>query len=256
MKPEQLPKGLVFATGLPGKVLAGQTTRKNLNPLLASAAPFDGFNLALHVGDDPVMVQQQRIELLKALEPAGAKRLVWLEQTHSTLVHEVTAQPQFLPVNADALISCQMGVACMIMTADCLPIILSNMEGTEVACIHAGWRGLLNGIVENTLHAMQSTPVYAWFGTAIGCGAFEVGSDVFEAFTRQDSRTKSAFKALGKGKYLADINALARLRLHKLGVTHMLGSEHCSYQEQTQYYSYRRRSHTGRMATFVMIRPN
>ena len=249
-----MPHGFINATGLPAQILAGQTTRQAFNPLLQSAAPFDGFNLALHVGDDAGTVQQQRIELLKALQPYGAKRLVWLEQTHSTRVHEVTDQAMpFLPINADAFVTRQTGVACMIMTADCLPIVLSNADGTEVGCIHAGWRGLLGGIIENTVNAMQSPAVFAWFGAAIGPCSFEVGAEVFDAFTQHHPDAASAFTNHKTGKYLTDIYQLASQRLHRLGIRHITGGVQCSYQDSTTFYSYRHTARTGRMATFVMI---
>lgn len=271
-----LPDGLISATGLPVQVLAGQTTR---HPLLASPRsqmPYDGFNLALHVGDVPVQVQQQRMALLQALEPQGAHRLVWLEQTHSTRVQVVdeqivNKQTGFLALDADALITRQVGVACLIMTADCLPIVLSNAAGTEVACIHAGWKGLLNGVIENTLAAMQSPATHAWFGTAIGSCHFEVGQDVYQAFTQQDPASASAFVAQANAphqwhnnqsgskqsdnKYLADLYQLASLRLSTLQISHPLAAQACSYHKVDQFYSYRRAAQTGRMATFVMIRP-
>jgi YfiH family protein len=248
-----LPVGMIVASGLPAAVMAGQTTRQAFDPLVQSAIPFDGFNLALHVGDDSYTVQQQRIALLKALEPYGAKRLAWLEQTHSTRVHEVTGETGFLPVNADALITRQTGVACMIMTADCLPIVLSNAAGSEVACIHAGWRGLLNGIIENTVKAMQSPAVFAWFGAAIGPSHFEVGSEVYNAFCQQSPEAATAFTQHRAGKYLADIYQLASQRLQQLGVHHISGGVECSYQQADRFYSYRHTAKTGRMATFVML---
>lgn len=256
LKPVQpdLPHGLISATGLPVQVLAGQTTRQGLNPLQQSASPYAGFNLALHVGDEAGMVQQQRIELLKALQPYGARRLVWLQQTHSTRVHEVTEQAMpFSAINADALITRQTGVACMIMTADCLPIVLSNADGTEVGCLHAGWRGLLNGMIENTVNAMQSPAVFAWFGAAIGPCSFEVGAEVFEAFTQHHPEAASAFTSHGTGKYLADIYQLARQRLQQLGLQHISGGAQCSYQQPARFYSYRQMAKTGRMATFVLL---
>lgn len=249
-----LPPELIAASRLPNKVLAGQTTRQAMNPALQSTTPFDGFNLALHVGDDAYTVQQQRIELLKALQPHGAQRLVWLEQTHSTYVHEVTEHTQpFLPIHADAIITRQTGVACMIMTADCLPIVLSNADGSEVGCIHAGWRGLVGGVIENTVNAMQSPAVFAWLGAAIGAARFEVGAEVYEAFTQHHPDAASAFTSYGTGKYLADIYQLASQRLQQLGVQHISGGTQCSYQQADLFYSYRHTPKTGRMATFVMI---
>ncbi len=251
-----LPSAIIPATGLPLRVLAGQTTRQALNPLLTSNAPFDGFNVALHVGDDSAIVQQQRIELLKTLQTFGAQRLVWLEQTHSTQVHQVNSNAEFIPANADALITPEAGVACMIMTADCLPIVLSNADGTEVACIHAGWRGLLNGVIENTIHAMQSPAIYSWLGAAIGACHFEVGIEVYEAFVQQNPQTITAFKAMPNDKFLADLYKLAKIRLKQCQVLHISGGEACTYQQSSQFYSYRHSPHTGRMAAFVMIQPS
>ena len=252
----RLPAGLIAATGLPDRVVAGQTTRQALNELLKSSVPFDGFNVALHVGDEQAVVHDQRIELLKTLRLFGAKRLVWLEQTHTTQVHQVGTQVEFAAVNADALITRQTGVACMIMTADCMPIILSNADGSEVACIHAGWRGLLNGIIENTINAMQTPAVSSWLGAAIGACHFEVGAEVYDAFTQQNPAAATAFQRQANQKYLADLYLLAKIRLVQCKVPHISGGEACTYQQSSQFYSYRRHARTGRMAAFVMIQPN
>lgn len=251
-----LPKQFIAATGLPNRVVGGQTSRQSLSPQLESAVPFNGFNLALHVGDDAMMVHQQRIELLKSLQSFGVQRLVWLEQTHSNDVQVVTSSTHFLPVHADALITREAGVACMIMTADCLPIVLSNIDGSEVACIHAGWRGLLNGIIENAINAMQTLATHSWFGAAIGACHFEVGAEVYDLFMQQNLQNQAAFKAQPADKYLADLYLLAKIRLKDCHIEHITGGEACTYQQSSQFYSYRQQSHTGRMATFVMIRPN
>lgn len=246
------------AQGLPRHIVAGQTIRY---PTISypSQAPFDDFNLALHVGDNPAHVQQNRMLLLDHLKEFGAERLVWLEQTHTTKVHRVTEVLDSTPVNADAMVTNQCNVACMIMTADCLPIVLSDAQGTEVACIHAGWRGLLNGVIENTVTEMKRPAHFAWLGTAISAQAFEVGAEVLELFAEHDSDAQQAFVALDStlnhGKYLADIYKLATQRLAKLGVLAVSGGEQCSYGQQDLFYSYRREPKTGRMATFVMLRP-
>jgi YfiH family protein len=250
------------AERFPCHVLAGQTIRhpeiQEIGNPSISQVPFDRFNLALHVGDDPAQVQHNRMLLLDELKQYGAQRLVWLEQTHSTRVHRVTDAVDFMPVNADAIVTDQTNVACMIMTADCLPIVLSDAQGTEVACIHAGWRGLLNGVIENTVAAMKQPAYSAWFGAAIGAQAFEVGAEVFDLFVAHDPDAKQAFVALhstlNHGKYLADIYLLAKQRLAKLGVLAVSGGEFCSYQRDDLFYSYRREPQTGRMATFVMLR--
>lgn len=244
-----------WASDLTPSVIAGQTTRHAPTELF-SKPPFSQFNLALHVGDTSTTVQQQRIALLKLLQPVGAKRLVWLEQTHSTKVYVAKEHVGFLPVNADAVVTTQTGVACMIMTADCLPIILSDATGQEVACIHAGWRGLLNGIIENTLQNMQQPVTQAWFGAAIGATSFEVGQEVYAAFMQQNVNSESAFVPLNNTKYLAQIYQLARLRLAACGIAQVSGGEQDTFLNAKRYYSYRKQAQTGRMASFVMIRPN
>lgn len=241
----------IDATGLPSSIMAGQTIR---HPQGSACIGDYDFNLALHVGDAPAQVEQRRIELLSQLQPYGVNRLVWLEQTHSTKVHYVTHQAEYTAANADALVTREQGVACMIMTADCLPIVLSDATGQEVACIHAGWRGLLNGVIENTVQAMQSQPALAWLGAAIGPNAFEVGREVFEQFTAYDAVAAEAFVAKDNGKYMADIYLLAKQRLQKLGVTQVTGGDACTYQQTEQFFSYRLHPKTGRMATFVVIR--
>ena len=221
---------------------------------------FDSFNLALHVGDDARHVQAKRIQLLAALQPHGVERLVWLNQTHSTAVVTVDASLQADLVDADALITTQRGVGLVIMTADCLPIVLTDATGQAIACLHAGWRGLADGIIEATvarLHAdTQTKPTLAWLGAAIGATAFEVGAEVREQFVAHSSATASAFVLQANGKYLADLYQLARLRLQALGILEIQGGDHCTVGSPELFYSYRRDSVTGRMATVVFLPSN
>ena len=142
----------------------------------------------------------------------------------------------------------------MMMTADCLPVVLGNAEGTEVANLHAGWRGLANGIIENTIAEMQSAPTWAWLGAAITQPCFEVGEEVKQAFCDKYPELDTAFIAgQQQGKYFADLYAIARFILQQYAVTTVLGGDQCSYQQADDYYSYRRQAHTGRMATFVFM---
>jgi YfiH family protein len=142
----------------------------------------------------------------------------------------------------------------MMMTADCLPVVLGNAEGTEVANLHAGWRGLANGIIENTVAQMQSQPEWAWLGAAISQPCFEVGAEVKAAFCEKYTELEFAFiSGQTEGKYLADLYAIARFILNRLGVQNVLGGNQCSFQQTTDYFSYRRDSKTGRMATFVFM---
>jgi polyphenol oxidase len=142
----------------------------------------------------------------------------------------------------------------MMMTADCLPVVLGNDTGTEVANLHAGWRGLASGIVENTVARMQTQPTWAWLGAAISQPCFEIGTEVKAAFCDKYPELESAFKAGGQtGKFYADLYAIARYILKEQGVMHVLGGDQCSYTQAEDYFSYRRDAKTGRMATFVFM---
>ena len=218
---------------------------------------FDSFNVALHVGDDVHRVQAKRMQLLAALQPYGVKRLVWLNQTHSIDVVTVDATLQADLVDADALITTQRGVGLVIMTADCLPIMLTDAAGQAVACLHAGWRGLADGVIEATVARLwaetPTKPTHAWLGAAIGATAFEVGAEVREQFVAHSSDAASAFVRQASGKYLADLYQLARLRLQGLGVTQISGGDHCTVSSPERFYSYRRDRVTGRMATVAFL---
>lgn len=240
------------AKGLPVSVLAGQTLRRTAGHC---QPPYDTFNLALHVGDDPVVVHANRMKLLQLLRPYGCERLVWLNQVHGTHVLRVTSEVSASVADADAIVTDQVGVGCVIMTADCLPVVLSNADGTEVACVHAGWRGLLSGVIEAAADAMREPPSCAWLGAAIGAESFEVGPEVRTQFVQEDPASAVAFTALSNGKDNADLYQLARLRLMRVGVERVSGGEHCTVTNHQDFFSYRRDGHTGRMATVVMIRP-
>lgn len=218
---------------------------------------FDSFNLALHVGDDVRCVQAKRMQLLVALQPYGVERLVWLNQTHSIDVVTVDASLQVDLVDADALITAQRGVGLVIMTADCLPIMLTDAAGQAVACLHAGWRGLADGVIEATVAQMQAqtglTPTHAWLGAAIGATAFEVGAEVREQFVAHSTDAASAFVRQASGKYLADLYQLARLRLRVLGINQIQGGDQCTLSSPELFYSYRRDRVTGRMATVAFL---
>ena len=142
----------------------------------------------------------------------------------------------------------------MMMTADCLPVVLGNADGSEVANLHAGWRGLAQGIVENTITAMQSQPTWAWLGAAISQPNFEIGTEVKLAFCAKYPELETAFQDSEKvGKFYADLYAIARYILKQQGVETVLGGDQCSYQQTDEYFSYRREAKTGRMATFVFM---
>lgn len=243
-----------FVQGLPAGVFVGQTRIVNDQTIATSNINLAGFNLALHVNDDAQRVQQHRMVLLNQLSKFGVNKLTWLTQTHSTICHTVNEQILFNASEGDGLVTRRKGHALMMMTADCLPVVLGNAEGTEVANLHAGWRGLANGIIENTVAEMQSLPTWAWLGAAISQPCFEVGAEVRAAFCDKYSELESAFiDGKVEGKYLADLYAIARFILKRLGVETVIGGDQCSYQQAEDYFSHRRNSKTGRMATFVFM---
>lgn len=241
----------IAATGLPANVYAGQTLAI-VDAAAAQLAPYLQFNLALHVGDQPQAVQARRMQFLAALAPYGGKSLHWLNQTHSTEVLSVDQPLSTQLYAADGLLTQQKGQVLMIMTADCLPIVLCNAAGDEVACLHAGWRGLAAGIIEAGIDKMHSAASHAWIGAAISQAHFEVGDEVRACFVALDADFADDFKPLAAGKYLADLVSIASKKLARSGVQHISGGHRCSYAEP-EFYSYRQQSITGRMASFVFI---
>jgi YfiH family protein len=229
----------------PATVKALQTTRKGG----VSGTPYGSFNLGSHVGDNPLAVSRNRM-LLAPLLPSEP---VWLNQTHGLTVVNV-AQAGCLP-EADASVSSHPGAVCVVMTADCLPILLCDEQGTVVGAAHAGWRGLCDGVIETTVNAMKVPPptLMAWLGPAIGPAEFEVGDEVRAAFVVQQPQAAAAFVPSASGRWLADLYQLARLRLNALGITRVYGGGLCTYSDPERFYSYRRDGVTGRMGTFIWL---
>ena len=229
----------------PKNIRALQTTRHGG----VSSAPYDSLNLGDHVGDAPLAVERNRMLFNKLLptEP------VWLKQVHGVAVADA-AQAACWP-EADACVSAHPGAVCVIMTADCLPVLLCNDSGTVVGAAHAGWRGLCDGVIEQTVHAMKVPPatLMAWLGPAIGAQAFEVGDEIRAAFVAAQPQAASAFVPGQAGKWLADIYQLARLRLQALGITRIYGGGLCTYTDSARFFSYRRDGVTGRMGTFIWL---
>jgi YfiH family protein len=174
---------------------------------------------------------------------------VWLEQIHSNRV--INAAFPAAIQKADASYSCVPNIVCTVMTADCLPLLVCAVDGSQVAAIHAGWRGLLSGIISNTLAFFHQQDVLVWLGPAICCECFEVGTDVYDAFLKKSSAFDKAFKNRGNGKYLADIYLLARLELESLNINKIYCARFCTVCEPNLFYSYRRENITGRMATLI-----
>jgi len=216
-----------------------------------SLASYGSLNLGVHVGDDLACVTQNRERLRAALQLPSEP--VWLKQVHGTAVAQLPAKADTL--EADAACSTSVDTVCAILTADCLPVLFCDEAGTVVAAAHAGWRGLLNGVLESTVQSMNrpSSQLLAWLGPAIGPQAFEVGSEVREAFVARDAAATQAFIAGAPGKYQADLYLLARQRLQKVGIERITGGDLCTYNDAERFYSYRRDGVTGRMATLIWL---
>lgn len=274
---------------LPPGVSAGTTTRCGGS----SFSPYDSFNLAQHVGDDPRRVDANRLRLQTiAALPAAPQ---WLNQTHSTRVAYLKAAGACsakgavnsaadsaadgsadgtadgiadgaakgsvisAQIDADAAWTDHPGVPCAVLTADCLPILLVRQDGRRVAAIHAGWRGAAGGIIENTIAAacadQPEIPWQAWLGPCIGPAAFEVGEEVRTAFCENRPALSRYFAPAATGKWRLDLPGVAAAILNERGISQVTFSHLCTYSDPDCWYSYRRNSPTGRQASFVCILP-
>lgn len=216
-----------------------------------SQPPYDSLNLGAHCGDTLSHVEENRALFYSAASLPS--KPVWLEQVHGKAVLKLTGEP-YASKRADASYSNTPGTVCAVMTADCLPVLFCNKAGTEVAAAHAGWRGLCDGVLEETVACFKDKPenIIAWLGPAIGPRAFEVGPEVREAFMAVDVNADLAFRPAGE-KYYADIYLLARLRLASIGIENVYGGDRCTYSEAGDFFSYRRDRTTGRMASFIWL---
>ncbi|UVL55602.1 peptidoglycan editing factor PgeF [Pseudomonas sp. B21-035] len=241
----ELTQALLFPDWpAPARVRACVTTRSGG----VSLPPYESFNLGDHVGDAPAAVAENRRRLTTefGIQPA------WLKQVHGVVVAK--ADPEVI-AEADASYSDTPGIACTVMTADCLPVLFCDRAGTRVAAAHAGWRGLANGVLEATLERLALPPeeVLVWLGPAIGPQAFEVGLEVRDAFTTVHPETAQAFvPGAQPGKLMADIYQLARLRLAARGVNAVYGGGLCTVSDP-RFYSYRRTPQGGRFASLVWL---
>jgi len=216
-----------------------------------SHEPYDTFNLASHVGDEPQAVASNRARLREALIlPAEP---VWLKQVHGINVVDVADAGN--GQEADGGYALKAGAVCVVLTADCLPVFLCDRQGTRVVVLHAGWRGLANGVIEAGVRALgvPGSELLAWLGPAIGPEAFEVGAEVRTAFVAHNAAANVAFRERDGGKYLADIYQLAHQRLAALGVTAVHGGGMCTMHDRHRFYSYRRDGATGRMASLIWL---
>jgi YfiH family protein len=203
----------------------------------------------MHVEDNPQHVAQNRQLLIQQLNLPSEP--VWLNQVHSNRVIDA-ANTSPLP-SADASFALEEKIVCCVMTADCLPVLICNKQGTKVAAAHAGWRGLLDGVIEASIARLDEPAenLLVWLGPAIGPGAFEVGDEVKAGFAARQVEAASAFTPVRPGHWLADIYQLARIRLRSIGVTAVYGGGFCSVTDASRFYSYRRDGQTGRMASLI-----
>ncbi|WP_036303533.1 peptidoglycan editing factor PgeF [Methylotenera sp. L2L1] len=237
----------------PVNVKALQTTRIGG----VSVAPYSSLNLGAHVQDDPLAVTKNR----QLLSPYLPSEPVWVNQVHGVDVIDATTSTCLQ--NADASFTTKPNVVCVTMTADCLPVLLCDKKGTIVAAVHAGWRGLCDGVIEAAVNKMQVSPsdVLVWLGPAIGPDAFEVGGDVREQFIEKDSQAALAFKSIGNqnadDKWLCNLYLLAKQRLNNIGVTALYGAsvneDFCTYTDEAHFFSFRRDNVTGRMASMIWL---
>jgi YfiH family protein len=216
-----------------------------------SLPPYAELNLAGHVGDQPEHVAENRRRLAWTAglpaEPA------WLDQVHGTVV--VAAETVSSPIAADAAWTSQPGRPCVVMTADCLPVLFCDRSGTVVAAVHAGWRGLAGGVIAATVKQLGKTPaeLLAWLGPAIGPTAFEVGEEVRAAFLALDAGNVADFRPSPAGRWLADLYGLARRQLQGLGMTAIYGGDYCTFSDPARFFSYRREQQTGRIASLIWL---
>jgi YfiH family protein len=231
-----------------------------------SVAPYDTLNLGDHVGDLPEAVAENRRRLV--VEAGLPAEPVWLTQVHGIAVLDLDTRERLhavptagaaatagAAVTADAAFTRRPGRVCAILTADCLPVLLTDDLGEVVAAAHAGWRGLAGGVIEATVASLGVAPerLLAWLGPAIGPENFEVGEEVREALLKEDSGAGGAFVLNARGRFMADLGVLVRRRLEALGVARIYGGGRCTHADPERYFSHRRDGVTGRQASLIWL---
>ncbi len=234
----------------PPQVRAFTTLR---GPAGDSQPPFDRLNLGMRCGDDAVAVTRNRDDLVAQLGLPSRPR--WLHQTHGTTVASCDGETHADEPEADAAVTTTPGVVLAILTADCMPVLFCSEDGSVIGAAHAGWRGLAAGVLENTVTSMRmpTERILAWLGPAAGPQAYEVGDEVRAAFVDSDPHATSAFVPTRIGHWLCDLYALARLRLASVGAMRVYGGDLCTISDPQRFYSHRRDSLTGRMASLIWI---
>jgi len=225
-----------------------------------SESPYDSLNLGLHVNDDEALVRRNRVLVKEAIR--CPEDPLWLNQVHGIDVTFIDRlQEHAEPLTADGTFTRETDQVLSVVTADCLPVVIANSQGTAVALMHAGWRGLAAGVLQSGLaHFSEHDELHAWLGPAIGPDAFEVGKEVVDAFLARDQKNAAAFKAcaidgsVGTGKFMADLYTLARLELNRQRRVVVTGGDYCTYTDSDLFHSFRRDgARSGRMATFAWI---
>jgi len=218
-----------------------------------SQPPYDSFNFSLRSDDNPNDVMANRSKLQQELNLPSEP--FWLKQEHTNIAIHLQQDTNLNEPVADAAFTNTPGIVCVTLTADCVPILVCDRNGTIVAAIHAGWKGILAGIIEATIKQMSIDPskLLAWLGPAIGANAFETGCDLYELFTKQNPEAKKAFVA-HNNRFLTNIYLLASQRLNQSGVTAIYGGEHCTFTQKELFYSFRRDgTNSGRMASLIWL---
>lgn len=230
----------------PAGVVAGTSLRTGG----VSIGRHSSLNLGAHVGDACASVAENRRRFLQACDLP--QEPVWIGQVHGTKVIVDPPGDADSP-EADAVLGRSAGTVCAVLTADCLPVLFASLDDNEVAAAHAGWRGLLNGVLEATVSTMTARPgrILAWLGPAISQASFEVGPEVQELFCDRDAAAAVHFKANAQGRWQADLYGLARQRLQTAGLRQVYGGGFCTYTDAQRFFSYRRDGECGRMCSFV-----
>jgi purine-nucleoside/S-methyl-5'-thioadenosine phosphorylase / adenosine deaminase len=247
MSPANMTSWLAANWPAPAWIKAGTTTRQSG----FSLPPYASLNLAQHVGDKLETVEQNRTFLQHELQLPSAP--LWLQQVHGKQV--INSDEWSADVVADACYTKQDGIVCAVLTADCLPLLLCDKEGSQIAAIHVGWRGLCQGIIDVALSRFETehSNILAWIGPHIHADNYEVGKDVHSACLQAISGTDHTFTFRGEGKWLASLEALVRHKLTSTGISMIYTCNRCTFDEQASFFSYRRQKLTGRMASLIWM---
>lgn len=234
----------------PDNIRAYTTTRYNGG---FSESPYDSLNLSLTTGDHEKTVLKNRQWLYQDLNLR--KEPFWLKQEHSNIVVAIDHNTSSEPVTADASFTRDTNCICAVLTADCIPILACDKQGTIVAAIHAGWKGIARGIIEASIKALNIDPkdLLVWLGPAIGPNAFQIQQDVVTTLCQQIPACQTAFIKY-RDNYLGNIYQLATIYLNKIGVTNIYGGEFCTFSQNELFYSYRRDGErSGRFASMIWL---